>query len=177
MNSLVKSVHTENTHVVLESEAMVGYLVSDDPVLKSVGKQVFNYSICLQQMQQQKYLFYSSILCFTRASKNWGKDYQFKIEIQFWNIWQGLLPRLGFQQGLHLEWKFQQSHPVTGPGGATERHNIKRILPIFSLEFWERTTGSFTQPWKVHLDSTPRMTWKWWGRNTSLSRLASSWPG
>ena len=82
MNSLVKSVHTENTHVVLESEAMVGYLVSDDPVLKSVGKQVFNYSMCLQQIQQQKYLFYSSILCFTRASKNSGKNYQFNIEIQ-----------------------------------------------------------------------------------------------
>ena len=54
MNSLVKSVHTENTHVVLESEAMVGYLVSDDPVLKSVGKQVFNYSMCLQQKLQLK---------------------------------------------------------------------------------------------------------------------------
>ena len=54
MNSLVKSVHTENTHVVLESEAMVGYLVSDDPVLKSVGKQVFNYSMCLQQIPQLK---------------------------------------------------------------------------------------------------------------------------
>ena len=41
MKFLEDSVHIENTHVVLESEAMVGYLVSDDPVLKSVGKQVF----------------------------------------------------------------------------------------------------------------------------------------
>ena len=40
----MESVHTENTHVVLESEPMVGYIVSVDPVLKSVGKQVFNYS-------------------------------------------------------------------------------------------------------------------------------------
>ena len=37
---LVESVHGENTHVVLESEPMVGYIVSVDPVLKSVGKQV-----------------------------------------------------------------------------------------------------------------------------------------
>ena len=47
----MESVHTENTHVVLESEPMVGYIVSVDPLLKSVGRQVFNQlSSCIDKL-------------------------------------------------------------------------------------------------------------------------------
>ena len=43
---------------------------------------------------------------------------------------QALLPRLGFQQGLHLEGGDQQSHSAVGPGDTNDLHNSGPLFKV-----------------------------------------------
>ena len=76
---MVESVFTENTHVVMRQKPYVGWYGLDHPVLKSVGKQVFNYEIW--QHRNNFNIYYLYFLVLSSVSREQGKT-----EVKTWNL-------------------------------------------------------------------------------------------